>query len=1268
MNQVSLDSVYPTNQRQGASRRLMQQRLRPPLHGDSFRTFAKQTSRSHEVGGSDAQAAGDDNFRSKRFSGNSQRLTSIGCTLFLVLITGLGSLHAASPEQSASPIAKWDFQQPLTEKKSGRAYLHTRGPRAPLYPNFPASNHALSLTAPSYLRVENEIDFRFDLGDAITAEAWVNVNSIGDHAYIIGKGRTQKGKDNQNWAFRLANKDGEACVNFLFRSRTHKTRKADWHRWTSDNGFAIGGGWHHVAVSYRFGEPESIQGYVDGKAVTGTWDMGGATDQPPVVDDGQVWIGSSMMGNKGVSFDGRIDNLVVYRGVVDSSEFATRYRFEPQAIEPTFVSDKVVTQLFGPVASYGVIPEWVEGPELEWTQDQLVITRLPHKYDSWGVRDDWVSASRPSMFVRQWTKIDLDAGRYQLLVRSRGVSKLTIDGKPIITTPKQRNRKGAHHVVDPLPEVPVVGMRPAFMNDHERIVDFETDGGIHKVLFEAIVGGPSYRLEVGETCVAIAQQGDMFQVLAPKRSYPLTDGGWNAIASQQIKLLDNLDTRRRRTASSQQDDFWNTRHRYARENLVATKTNRRSIDDVIQAKIGDLNQRISKTTSPASQSQHDYQKSVLPILQAHCARCHGEKEQGELTVLSRERLLAGGESGEPAIVPGSPDKSYLFQLISADADDYRMPPKGDGLSKDEIAIIKRWIKDGAKMPASQTTEIELTPTIDDVTFLRRIYLDTVGVSPSLEEINTFFSSAKSKRRDQTIEALLNDPRWADNWMGYWQDALAENPNLLKPMLNNTGPFRFWIHEALRDNKPMDRFATELILMRGSKWYGGAAGFSVASQNDVPMAAKAHVIGTAFMGIELKCARCHDAPYHSWKQSDLFQMAAMLDRKTLTLPKSSTVPAAFFEKQERKPLIDVTLKPGSKVHADWPFAELSSELESDLLQDTGDTREVLATQVTASRRFAEVMANRMWARLMGAGIVDPVDDWEGNPASNPELLSLLADILIDSGYDQKALAKTIFESQAYQSQIISDDKHRLFPGPHRRRMTAEQVVDTALHATGMAMNTEQLTLDVEGTLSADKFMNFGFPTRSWEFSTLANERDRPSLALPKAQAITDVLKAFGWRNSRPEPTSYREIDPNLIQPGVLANGTLGVWLTTLTDESKITNLAQTASSADEFVENLFLQILTRPPTDKEKDRFAGQLAPGFENRISNKLNLQSPTPRHKYVSWSNHLNSEANVIKVQMQEEVRRGPAPTRMLDPQWRQRAEDAVWALINSPEMILIP
>ncbi|NND96850.1 MAG: DUF1553 domain-containing protein, partial [Pirellulaceae bacterium] len=515
-----------------------------------------------------------------------------------------------------------------------------------------------------------------------------------------------------------------------------------------------------------------------------------------------------------------------------------------------------------------------------------------------------------------------------------------------------------------------------------------------------------------------------------------------------------------------------------------------------------------------------------------------------------------------------------------------------------------------------------------------------------------------------------------NWVGYWQDVLAENPNLLKPTLNNTGPFRYWIYEALIDNKPIDRFATELIQMRGSQWYGGAGGFAIASQNDVPMAAKAHVIATAFMGVELKCARCHDAPYHSWRQSDLFELAAMLQRKPIKLPATSTVPAAFFDEQERESLIEVTLQPGATIHGDWPFATFSPQIAQSLLQSPDDSREQLAAQVTASRRFAEVIANRIWKRLMGVGIVEPVDDWQGNQPSDPKLLAALADTLIQADYDLKDLARVIFNSRAYQRnalEIASTDiasNDRYFAGPYRRRMTAEQIVDTALHVVGQSMQTEQLTMDVEGTLPADRFLNFGFPKRSWEFTTLANERDRPSLALPRVQAIADVLKAFGWRNSRPEPKSDREQAPNLIQPGALSNGTFGVWLTRLSNQSEMTELMLADQSVETLVDQLFLRLLTRKPTADEKEQFVTALRPGYEQRINEpSMAQQFQLPkRFRYVSWSNHLNTEANVIKVQMEELARKGPPPTTRLSPQWRQRAEDAIWALMNSPEMILVP
>ena len=105
--------------------------------------------------------------------------------------------------------------------------------------------------------------------------------------------------------------------------------------------------------------------------------------------------------------------------------------------------------------------------------------------------------------------------------------------------------------------------------------------------------------------------------------------------------------------------------------------------------------------------------------------------------------------------------------------------------------------------------------------------------------------------------------------------LAENPSLVFPTLNNSGPFRRWIYESFRDNVPFDCFATELILMDQPDEQGGTAGFALATQNDAPMAMKAHVVAMAFLGVGLKCARCHDSPVDNFQQTDLFQLAALL---------------------------------------------------------------------------------------------------------------------------------------------------------------------------------------------------------------------------------------------------------------------------------------------------------------------------------------------------------------------------------------------------------
>jgi len=576
--------------------------------------------------------------------------------------------------------------------------------------------------------------------------------------------------------------------------------------------------------------------------------------------------------------------------------------------------------------------------------------------------------------------------------------------------------------------------------------------------------------------------------------------------------------------------------------------------------------------------------------------------------------------------------------------------------------------------------IATAPLVDDLGFLRRVTLDTVGVPPSADEIAAYLSDPVELRRERAIDRLLTDPRWADHWVGYWQDVLAENPGLVKPKLNNTGPFRWWIYESFLDNKPIDRFVTDLVTMQGSAYYGGPAGFGMATNNDAPMAAKAHVIGQAFLGVQMKCARCHDAPFHDVAQRDLFSVAAMLGGSAQTVPSTSSIPLS--KEEIGRMLVNVTLEPGSEVAPEWPFAGLTGtdphDVPPGLLRDADDSRELLAATITSpeNERFARVMVNRLWKRYLGRGLVEPVDDWEGAEPSHPELLDYLARELVLCDYDLRQMARTIFESHTYQRAIVPEsvqtaaDGDYLFASPARRRMSAEQLVDSLFTVAGKSFNTEPMTLDVEGHGAEHNFLNLGRPTRSWQFVTLANERDRPSLSLPRAQVIVDVLKTFGWRETRQDPATDRDDSPTMQQPALLANGTVGRRITRLSDDHAMTELCCEAASPEELTKAMFLRVLCREPSADEAESFAAHLGEGFSERLTGVRpeDVEAAEFPRWVVSWGNHMSAEANRVMGEMEQAVQAGDPPTPRLEEAWRRRAEDALWALVNSPEFVFVP
>ncbi len=1229
------------------------------------------------------------------------------------------SVAADQPAPPFTTVLRADFDEPgigqLPDPQPWPARREA-GPRPPMYPGFPAENQAARFERASEVPVVADggarADLRFTQGDSITLETWVRVDALAPNAfaYLVGKGRNGKPgfpEKNQNYALRLKGDASGAKLSFLFAS------EGQWHRWTSKDGLAADHPWHHVAVTYTFGKPDSLRAVMDGKECSGVWDMDGKTDRPPVSDPDDLHLGSGNGGGAANRFVGALDALAIHRGVVPLETLKSRFRFlpPPPSVDPaTLPVGRVVVEL----CEQGIASSlsWPAMPPLASERFEIPafgLAELPPKYVETGIRGDRANP----LLLRLAAKVQLPAGKHRWLLRARGLTRLYVDGSQVLSLAAIKGDSGGHGTVARVEDYLNLGPDFRFTppGTQESWKELSIEGGEHVVIVETMIGGTlggaKLRPEPGETVVAVALEGrNDWRLLAARAASDLadipqgeanslgphyTDAGWEAYAAEMSREFGRRAAATRAALRASQDDFWKVRRQAAQEwlqqvpgpavpPLPAGYPAHNPIDHFLAARLETV--KSQQTSEPGRAAFH---RDIQPLFESVCWDCHrGGKAQGGLRLDSLASARAGGDSGEPAVTPGKSDHSELLRRLRSTDPATRMPPRGEPLSADQIALLERWIAEGANWPELPPEPFALTPVCDDLTFLRRATLDTVGVLPTLDEIAAFTADSRPDKRRHAIDRLLADPRGADHAMGYWLDVLAENPNILNPTLNNTGPFRWWLYESLLDDKPLDLLATELIRMGGSERFGGPAGFAVASQNDVPMAAKAAILATAFLGREMKCARCHDAPAHLSRQEDLFQLGAMLAAQPLEVPATSSVALDKLAEGGRKPLIQVTLKPGAKVPPAWPFADLCDPQAIAATAPTASavaqSRERLAALITspANERFAQVMANRIWQRLMGRGIVEPVEDWEKGQPTHPELLRWLGRELVSSGYQAKQLMRLILNSHAYQRQ---SDPARvasspLAVAPARRRLAAEQVVDSLFAATGTPFRVEEVSLDIDGRRDLKNSISLGVPRRSWMLASTSNERDRPSLALPRVQAVVDLLQAFGWRPTRQDPASHRETAPNALQPAILANGIAGSWLVRLSDQHGMTRMALEEIPVETLVERLFLALLTRPPTAEERQRCEEHLRFGYNDRRvvapapgvtgasgeQPAISQRRPVP---YVSWSNHLDPSATIVRQQQEDAARRGDPPTDRLVPEWRERLEDVLWSLVNSPELV---
>ena len=476
-----------------------------------------------------------------------------------------------------------------------------------------------------------------------------------------------------------------------------------------------------------------------------------------------------------------------------------------------------------------------------------------------------------------------------------------------------------------------------------------------------------------------------------------------------------------------------------------------------------------------ARSAVDFSHQIVPILREHCAECHaGDKKKGGFSFNDRGSLMEGGEDGAVVVSGKSAESALIKAILSADPDE-QMPPKGKRVPAEQVALLKQWIDEGLpweegfafKKPAYEPPlkpRMPVLPTavdgrsnpldrildsylaqkklprpaaIDDATFVRRAYLDLIGLLPSAKDLEAFAKDTTADKRARLIDSLLKrDIDYTEHWLTFWNDLLRNDYGGTGFITGGRKQISNWLYHALITNMPFDQLVRELIappndesrgFIDGIKWRGEvSAGQTVEIQF-------AQSVSQSFLGINMKCASCHDSFIDRWKLSEAYGLAAIYSSRPLEINRCD------------KPI-------GQQAVASWLFPEIG-QVNPKAAQP--ERLKQLAALMTHPQngRTTRTIVNRLWQRLMGRGIVQPVDSMQTEPWS-VDLLDYLAAHLVENRYDLKQTLALIATSQAYQShaQVVTkgiDDHGYVYAGPRTKRLTAEQFVDAIWQITGAA---------------------------------------------------------------------------------------------------------------------------------------------------------------------------------------------------------------------------
>jgi mono/diheme cytochrome c family protein len=349
-------------------------------------------------------------------------------------------------------------------------------------------------------------------------------------------------------------------------------------------------------------------------------------------------------------------------------------------------------------------------------------------------------------------------------------------------------------------------------------------------------------------------------------------------------------------------------------------------------------EQTGKTPSPSANASHShdlFENKIRPLLVEHCQQCHGEKKQwAGLRLDSREAMLKGGDSG-PAIVPGKPDESELLLRVTEQDDDLRMPPaeSSPALSAEQVAVLRRWIADGAAWPAAvvqapdarelarknhwafqpivrpevpavagrddienpidrfvlaklRSDDLDLSPQADRRTLIRRASYDLTGLPPSPEQVAAFVTDESPDGYSRMIERLLESPQYGEQWGRHWLDVAryADTKGYVyareERFFVHSTAYRDWVIRSFNDDMPYDRFV--VLQLAADKAAPddpsalAALGFLTVGRRFLGLEPdiiddRIDVVGRGLLGLTVGCARCHDHKYDPIPTADYYSL-------------------------------------------------------------------------------------------------------------------------------------------------------------------------------------------------------------------------------------------------------------------------------------------------------------------------------------------------------------------------------------------------------------